>query len=227
VSNILANTPVYHFQTPHHVFETSLWAEMSCAARTVYSYLLHAANRRSKPAFLLSDEELTKGTKLSDKSLTAARKEIQQLGLVKCTRVRVGFNYEILDPSIGSSLEKVEDFDTVSESVLRGFFTSHLKGREVFPEIGGIRSRCPFCNGTKPTLVMQLSKGGRWICESKRCRKHGKLVEFEIQTAAVNGEPPITSTQAHHRARQTLIRAMRSTEERKQQEIEHAISTTV
>jgi hypothetical protein len=164
VSNIFANTPVHHFQIPHHILDTSIWSELRSASVKTYGFLLHLANRKSKAVFSISDAELMKGTGLTDKTLKAAREELQRFGLLKCTRIRVGFNYEILDPSIGDSLEHIDDFNHASESMLRGFFVHHLQGREIQPDFNGIRSRCPFCNAGKPSLVMSLRDGGPWVC---------------------------------------------------------------
>ena len=164
-----------------------------------------------------------KGTGLSDKSLNTARDELKKLGLLKCTRIRVGFQYEILDPSIGDSLEKIDDFNRASETALRDFFLYHLHGREVTNDFNGLRTRCPFCNAGKPSLVMSVKDGGPWVCNNRRCKQRGKLVEFELRMAELKGET-ISSTEAHHRARHTLIHVIRNAEQRRQKEIDHALA---
>lgn len=223
MSNIFHCTPVHHFQMPHHIFDTSIWAELKSASKSMYCYILHVANRKSSNVLSLNDAELMKGTGLSDKSLSAAREELRKFGLLKCTRIRVGFQYEVLDPSIGDSLEKIDDFNRATESALRDFFLYHLRGREVKNDFNGLRARCPFCNAGKPSLVMSIKDGGPWVCNNRRCRARGKLVEFELRMAALKGEN-ISSTEAHHRVRHTLIQVTKNAEDRRQKEVAHALS---
>ncbi len=223
MSNIFHCTPVYHFQMPHHIFDTSIWAELKSVSKNMYCFILHVANRKSSNTFALSDADIMNGTRLSDKSLSAAREELKKFGLVKCTRIRVGFQYEILDPSIGDSLEKIDDFNRASETALRDFFLYHLRDREVSNDFNGLRTRCPFCNAGKPSLVMSVKDGGPWVCNNRRCKARGKLVEFELRMAELKGET-ISSTEAHHRARHTLIRVTKNADERLQKEVNHALA---
>jgi hypothetical protein len=210
--NIFLNTAVYYFQVPQFVMESPIWRELKPVSQSLYIYLLFVAQRNTSPFVTLTAGELRDNVGLSARSVSTARKELNDKNLVRNRdKHKDGFEYEIVDPSTGRMLGKIQDFNQLSPELLEAYFMHHLSAYSPQRTDDGMRFTCPFHAGAEgksdQMLSAKLSDGGPWSCGGfKGCKKKGKLVAFEIAMAAKDGKT-ITATEAHHRVQMILVRA--------------------
>jgi hypothetical protein len=89
------------FGKPPQLYESPRCLGMSHANARLYDFLFWVSHRRSSLQFDVLDEEITKLTDLSPRTLATARKDLSKRGLIVCRRQTRGYTYVICDPKTG------------------------------------------------------------------------------------------------------------------------------
>jgi hypothetical protein len=92
------------FGVPQFVVRSGLWANMKPSVRCLYVSLLHESERRSTRQFKIKDSDLERLSGLATRTISDARKKLQELGLI-LYRSGAGniYTYTICNPETGSA----------------------------------------------------------------------------------------------------------------------------
>ena len=89
--------PVFYGKPPK-LLDLPNCVEMSHATFRLYDCLWGLSDRRSSLQFDVTDEEIKKRTKLAERTLANARKDLTERGLIVCHRRQRGYSYSLCDP---------------------------------------------------------------------------------------------------------------------------------
>ena len=184
---------VSYFPVPHALlgdkYRPRLIGQMSAASLRLYLYVVAKAGRGQRPIVAVSNSELEKAGIVGPNHVLAARAQLELLQLVKVTKKKSQFMYEVLNPISKKSLPSVEEFipiENLSETQLEQVFSTFLSNQLVSNE-NGLLYRCPFHvplghsrSKTKP-LSVQAPGPGLWQCLDATCRHHGNRQRSTIK----------------------------------------------
>jgi hypothetical protein len=214
MSNIFQFTPQTYFQIPEAAIESGKWASLKSSAKDLYTLLLYVAQKNSNTLVMLTAVDAAK-VGLSVNAVKAGRDGLLRAKLISAERTSDGYSYEILDPVIGASLERVENLTTVAAEVVGLYFLEYLANRNHVETVDGLKSACPFHDEKKDrdkNLSVTFSDGGAFHCH--HCETQGGILDFETLMAAKDGEK-INRDRAYSRVRAIHLRNMRK--QRRQQ----------
>ena len=172
-----------------------------------------AQNNSNALVMLTAMDEAKVG--LSVNAVNDGRDNLVRAKLIAAERTSEGYSYEILDPVIGASLERIEDLTKVTPEVVGTYFIEYLAHRNHVETVDGLSCACPFHDEKKDrdkNLSVTFSDGGAFYCHG--CEMKGGILDFEIAMSAKDGEK-LNRDRAYSRVRAIHLRNMRK--QRRQQ----------
>jgi len=171
-----------------------------CSTILLYVYLVR---RATGPTFRLHTGNILADTGLSRQTFLTAREALRSAGLLlyRETRKQGMWTYELLGTD-GGALPMHSDrvrFADLSPEDIEAFFANRLG-------VSGVPARtpdghpvfdCPFhvskSERQQRTLRVTTDAGsennGRYICNHRKCKRTGGLIQFEMEMAAKQGNP--------------------------------------
>jgi hypothetical protein len=218
MSNIFQFTPLTYHQTPDALIETGLYGVLTPSARALYALLCFKAQRLSSAtARVTATDAALVGVAVN--MVKSAREDLVEHKLVRATRGREGYLYELLDPLSGEALEQIQDLHAVDPEIVEEYFVDQLASFDAIESsYHHITSHCPFCEHKMRLMPFHVScaNGGGFTCH--KCGVNGGVIDFEQLLAEKSGEE-LDRNRAYARARAGLLSAGRRVTKRRTAEL--------
>jgi len=187
----------------------------------LYVYLVR---RATGPTFRLHMGTILAETGFSRPTYREAREQLRTLNLIRCWELpgtQGWWEFELLT-NHGTTLPTYEDyvhFSDLPADEIEAYYADRLGVSEASGQDadGSLLFDCPFGHtGKKPTLKVTIDGGdhhGRFICNNRRCGRHGGMIGFEQMIARQAGRD-LSNTQAGQAVRGFFVGRRRPVDER-------------
>jgi hypothetical protein len=180
----------------------------------LYVYLVSKADG---PQFRVHVGTILADTGLSRQTYLTSRDELRTQDFIRFaeTQKQGVWNFELLSDT-GGKLATFEDYIRFSElpnETIEAYYAHRLQAKSIGQQDGSFLFPCPFHSQarSKPTLRVTADGGehhGRFICNAKRCGRHGGLVALEQAMAERQGQS-ISKTEAAQAVRSFAVSRQR------------------
>jgi hypothetical protein len=187
-ANIFQYTPVEYFQLPSAPFENGTWKLLPPSARDLFTLICFQAHQLGSKNVSLTADQCETEAGLSVNAVRKARNALVSLQLIRATRNRGGYLYELLDPVTGEELVQIQDLRKVEAELVGLYFSGELASWSAIETHQGIKARCPFHDSNKQretSLHVTFEEGGAFMCHT--CDAKGNIIQFEQRMSAEAG----------------------------------------
>jgi hypothetical protein len=194
-TNFFTDTDVQTFRVPQRIIgnnqDKGMLGELSHPALRLYLVLLSLCQRKNKPIVKMSTAYIEQFALISEKKISQVREELDEAFLVRSTREKGGYLYEVLDPhssglpllmpkaaTKGNPLIAETGGPNLTSAQIEEVFTHYLKDSHIEDDANGMRFLCPFHvnvgKARRYHLTVGTERGGPWMCHWQECRHNGK-----------------------------------------------------
>ena len=199
-TNFFTDTDVPTFRVPQRLIgdsqEDGMLSVISHPALRLYLAILCTCGRKNKPIVKMTSAYIERHADISEKKVSKVREELEDAFLIRTTKDKGGYLYEVLDPySSGLPLlmpARTEDKTftdnrgrlDLSPDQIEKVFVHYLKDSQLYDDANGLRFLCPFhVNIGKDRrfhLSVGMERGGPWMCHLPECKHHGSRRKRDV-----------------------------------------------